>query len=50
MRKQRSLIRQYDLQNVIYLHEEDKNIANIMNKSDVVALFSSVEGLPNNNL
>lgn len=43
----KELIRQYDLQNVIYLHEEDKNIANIMNKSDVVALFSSVEGLPN---
>lgn len=43
----KNLIKKYDLLNVIYLHEEDKNIANIMNKADVVALFSSVEGLPN---
>ncbi len=43
----KELIRQYDLLNVINLHEEDKDIANIMNKADIVALFSSVEGLPN---
>lgn len=43
----KELIRQYDLLSVINLHEEDKNIANKMNESDVVALFSSVEGLPN---
>ncbi len=43
----KDLITQYDLLNVINLHEENKNIANKMNKADIVALFSSVEGLPN---
>ncbi len=35
------------IENVISLHSETKNILNEMNKSDVVALFSELEGLPN---
>lgn len=42
-----SLINENNLQEVIHLNEETKDIANKMNEADVVALFSSVEGLPN---
>lgn len=42
-----NLIKQLKLNDVISLHDEIKDIANIMNKADAVALFSSVEGLPN---
>ena len=41
------LIEKYNLQNVIHLHGETNQIYSIMNKSDVVGLFSTVEGLPN---
>lgn len=41
------LILKYNLQNIIYLHEETKDIVNIMNKADAVGLFSYLEGLPN---
>lgn len=43
----RELILKYKLENIIYLHEETKNIANIMNRADAVGLFSHLEGLPN---
>jgi len=35
------------LQDIIHLHKPTKDIANIMNKADMVALFSELEGLPN---
>lgn len=41
------LISKYNLNSVIYLHDETKDIINKMNKADLVALFSRVEGLPN---
>ncbi|MDY4789546.1 MAG: glycosyltransferase [Bacteroidales bacterium] len=41
------LIKNNNLSNVIFLHDQTKNIANIMNSADIVALFSKVEGLPN---
>ncbi|MGX5698977.1 glycosyltransferase [Acinetobacter kookii] len=41
------LIIKYNLENIIYLHEETKDIANIMNSADAVGLFSYLEGLPN---
>ena len=41
------IVNQHNLNNVISLNEENNNIANKMNEADVVALFSSVEGLPN---
>lgn len=41
------LINKYNLQDVIFLHEETKDIANIMNMADAVGLFSHLEGLPN---
>lgn len=42
-----NLIKENHLEDVIYLHEKTKEIANKMNESDVIALFSKVEGLPN---
>lgn len=42
-----SIIKEYKLEEVIYLNEETKDIANKMNEADVVALFSELEGLPN---
>lgn len=42
-----SLVNKYNLNDIIYLNGETSNIHNIMNEADVVALFSSVEGLPN---
>ena len=40
-------IAEHRLQNVLRLHDATKDIANIMNQSDGVALFSDHEGLPN---
>lgn len=37
----------YQLEGVINLNESTKDIANIMQASDVIALFSELEGLPN---
>ena len=42
-----SLIEEYDLQHIVYLNDETKEIAEKMNEADVVALFSRLEGLPN---
>lgn len=42
-----SLLNKYNLRDIIYLNDVTSNIHNIMNEADVVALFSSVEGLPN---
>lgn len=41
------LINRSNLHNVIFFYEERNDIANKMNEEDIVALFSSVEGLPN---
>lgn len=41
------LIRQYDLEQTIHLEGPVRDIINEMNRADVVALVSSVEGLPN---
>lgn len=41
------LIEKLHLQETIRLHGPTKDIHNIMNQADVVALFSRVEGLPN---
>jgi len=41
------LIKRYKLNNVFQLHEENRDILNIMNQADAVGLFSWVEGLPN---
>lgn len=41
------LVEKYNLGDIIYLNGEISSIHNIMNEADVVALFSSVEGLPN---
>lgn len=40
-------ILKYNIQDVIHLNETTKNIYNIMNEADIVALFSKLEGLPN---
>ncbi|MBQ7714351.1 MAG: glycosyltransferase, partial [Clostridia bacterium] len=40
-------IEKYNLQNTIYLYPETKEIHNKMIEADAVALFSTVEGLPN---
>lgn len=42
-----NLIKEKKLLNVINLHDASTNIHNIMNRADVIALFSKVEGLPN---
>ena len=42
-----SLIAENNLQQVLHLHGETKELASVMNKADVVMLLSSVEGLPN---
>lgn len=41
------LIEKYDLMDVIHLNDETVDIANRMYESDIVALFSELEGLPN---
>lgn len=41
------LIRKYDLSDCICLHGESDEIYKLMYESDVVGLFSTVEGLPN---
>lgn len=41
------LVKRYSLSNIVFLHEETKNIYDIISKADVVGLFSTVEGLPN---
>lgn len=41
------LINQNNLDNIIFLHKETSIIYNKMNEADIIALFSSVEGLPN---
>lgn len=41
------LVADLNLQDTIRLHEPSKDIHNLMNQADVVALFSRVEGLPN---
>jgi glycosyltransferase involved in cell wall biosynthesis len=42
-----NLIKENDLENVIHLNGQTKDISNIMNTADFVALFSELEGLPN---
>lgn len=42
-----ALIRDLGIQSVFLLHEETTDILDTMNKADVIALFSRVEGLPN---
>lgn len=42
-----SMIKKYNLENCIHLHNETNEIYKIMQDSDVVGLFSTVEGLPN---
>lgn len=42
-----ALVKEYNLDNIIYMNDATPNIHNIMNEADVIALFSSVEGLPN---
>ena len=41
------LVNTYGLNNVIKLHEETSDIFHIMVQADAIALFSTVEGLPN---
>jgi glycosyltransferase involved in cell wall biosynthesis len=41
------LIKKYNLDSTVFLNKETRNIANIMNQGDFVALFSELEGLPN---
>jgi len=43
----KKLISNLNLQNVILLHEENKEIYSLMKQADYVALFSTYEGLPN---
>lgn len=43
----KDLISKNNLNDIIHLHGPTKDIANIMNASDIVGLFSSLEGLPN---
>lgn len=45
--KAKELIEKYNLSNCIHLHEETDEIYRLMSESDVVGLFSTVEGLPN---
>jgi glycosyltransferase involved in cell wall biosynthesis len=42
-----TLIKTQKLEDIIHLNNSSKDIANIMNEADVVALFSKLEGLPN---
>lgn len=42
-----ALLKQYQLENVITLHDETKCIYDEMANADAVGLFSTVEGLPN---
>lgn len=42
-----SLIESFGLQGVVNFYPETEDIINRMNEADVVALFSSIEGLPN---
>lgn len=41
------LVEKYNLQNVIELHDDTKEIADLMNQADAVMLLSKFEGLPN---
>ena len=41
------LIIDNNLQDSIHLNEPEKDIAELMNKADIIALFSELEGLPN---
>ena len=45
--RSKRLIDKYNLSNYICLHEETDEIYRLMSQSDVVGLFSTVEGLPN---
>ena len=45
--KAASLIKEYSLEDCIYLNDETNDIYRIMQNSDAVGLFSTVEGLPN---
>lgn len=45
--KAENLIERYHLSNVLKFHEPTTDIINIVNKADVSALFSRLEGLPN---
>ena len=45
--KTAALVEEYGLQSVIHLKEATNNIYNVMADSDVIGLFSLVEGLPN---
>jgi glycosyltransferase involved in cell wall biosynthesis len=42
-----SEIKKNKLESVIHLNSETKEIANLMNEADVIAIFSEYEGLPN---
>lgn len=42
-----SMIKKYNLEDCIFLHDETNDIYRIMQNSDAVGLFSTVEGLPN---
>ena len=42
-----SMIKEYNLSDCIHLNNETNDIYNIMQNSDAVGLFSTVEGLPN---
>lgn len=41
------MVKRYGLEEIIHLHDETTEIYRIMSESDVVGLFSRVEGLPN---
>lgn len=41
------LIKQYNLENILILHNETENIYKEMAEADAIALFSKLEGLPN---
>lgn len=43
----KDLILSYQLENTISLNDSSSDILNIMNKADIVGLFSELEGLPN---
>jgi glycosyltransferase involved in cell wall biosynthesis len=45
--KTKTLISNYSLQHILSLHEESRDIYNIMNQADFIALFSRYEGMPN---
>jgi glycosyltransferase involved in cell wall biosynthesis len=40
-------VKDNQFENVLHLHEQSNDIINLMNQHDVVALVSSIEGLPN---